>query len=94
MSQRSREHRARQTNIPWAIVAIGAVLLVLAAFLILRQAGPSHGGTPRIEVDQQAIDFGYVKLGEPRSFKIVVTNTGDGVLRFNEKPYIEVLEGC
>ena len=67
---------------------------MLAAFLFVRQAGPSQGGTPRIVVDQQKIDYGYVKLDEPRSFKIVVTNTGDGVLRFNEKPYIEVLEGC
>jgi len=52
------------------------------------------GGTPRIVVDQTTIDYGYVKFGETRTFAIAVKNTGDGVLRFGEKPYIEVLEGC
>ena len=94
MSEPSRQHRARPANVLWPIIAIGALLLALAAFLLVKQAGPIDGGTARIEVDHQSIDYGYVKLGEPRSFKIVVTNTGDGVLRFNEKPYIEVLEGC
>jgi hypothetical protein len=35
-----------------------------------------------------------VKFGENRQFTLTVTNTGDGNLRFKEKPYIEVLEGC
>jgi hypothetical protein len=38
--------------------------------------------------------MGYIKLGEYRTIKIQVTNTGDGVLRFKEQPYLEVLEGC
>jgi hypothetical protein len=29
-----------------------------------------------------------------KTFAIKVTNTGDGLLRFKEKPYIQVLEGC
>jgi hypothetical protein len=52
------------------------------------------GGTPSIAVDQQKIDYGDVKFGVNKTFAIKVTNTGDGKLRFKEKPYIEVLEGC
>ena len=44
--------------------------------------------------NSRQIDYGYVKFGETRTFEIKVTNTGDGSLRFTEKPYIEVLEGC
>jgi hypothetical protein len=38
--------------------------------------------------------MGYIKLGEFRTINIKVTNTGDGVLRFTEDPYLEVVEGC
>ncbi|MGB9897273.1 hypothetical protein [Thermanaerothrix sp.] len=51
-------------------------------------------GTPVLAVDQSKIEFDTVKLGTPLTFEIEVTNTGDGILRFKEKPYIEVLEGC
>ena len=52
------------------------------------------GGTPSLTVDQNKIDYGYVKFGENRQFALKVSNTGDGTLRFKEKPYVEVLEGC
>ena len=45
-------------------------------------------------MDHQLVDYGYVKLGETRTVNISITNTGDGILRFKEKPYIEVVEGC
>jgi hypothetical protein len=45
-------------------------------------------------VDQQKIDYGFVRFGESRAFTIKVTNTGNGTLRFTEDPYIEVVEGC
>ena len=67
--------------------------MILAAFFFARQGGGS-GGTPAITVDQRKIDYGYVKFGETRSFTVQVTNTGDGALRFQEQPYIEVVEGC
>ena len=38
--------------------------------------------------------MGYIKLGNYRTINIKVTNTGDGVLRFTEDPYLEVVEGC
>jgi hypothetical protein len=69
-------------------------LLLLAVFLVANRTAGDGGGTPSIAVDQNKIDYGYVKFGENRQFSLKVTNTGDGTLRFGDKPYIEVLEGC
>ena len=97
----SRKHRRQvgRGKLVWPIMIGGGVLLLVAAWLFdSRGSGGSGGGsdsgTPQIAVDQQKIDYGYVKFGETRVFKIAVTNTGDGALRFKQKPYIEVLEGC
>lgn len=92
---RKRRRQARRGGFSWPLLAFGGVLL-LAAVLVLanRGGGAGSGGTPVITVDQQKIDYGYVPFGNNKSFTIKVTNTGDGVLRFKEKPYIEILEGC
>lgn len=74
------------------LVVGGGLLLILGLLLGVRAS--SDRGTPTLAVDQPRIDFGTVKLGTPLTFEIKVTNTGDGVLKFKEKPYIEVLEGC
>jgi hypothetical protein len=92
MSKKHKRQKQKQ-KFPWAIAAIGGVLLLFAAFLFARQNGDG-GGTPSIAVDQQKIDYGDVKFGVNKTFAIKVTNTGDGKLRFKEEPYIEVLEGC
>ena len=87
----------QRKSFPWVFVALGGVLLVAAAFLFANRnggGGSDGGGTPSIAVDQQKIDYGYVKFGEDRQFAVKVTNNGDGSLRFKEKPYVEVLEGC
>lgn len=88
-----KRYRKQRTNFPWPLVALGGVLLLLAAFFFASRNGDG-GGTASITVDQQKIDYGYVKFGETRSFAIKVTNTGDGTLRFRENPYIEIVEGC
>lgn len=87
--------KQKKKSFPWSLVVIGGILLFIAAFFFANQSnGDSAGGTPSITVDQEKIDFGYVKLGEYRSFKIKVTNNGNGTLRFKETPYIQVLQGC
>ena len=91
MSKNKKKYRKQKKNFPWSLVAVGGLLLVIAAFFFANRDG---GGTPAIQVDQQNIDFGYVKRNDPRSFTIKVTNTGDGTLRFKDQPYIEVVEGC
>jgi len=89
----SRKHKKKKTSFPWALVAVGGILLVIAAFFFTNQ-GSDGGGTPVLTVDQQTIDYGDVKFNVEKTFAIKVTNTGDGALRFKEEPYIEILEGC
>ncbi len=69
-------------------------MLIVAVFFPATRGGGGAGETQQIAVDKQKVDYGYVKFGNDESFIIKLTNTGDGVLRFKEKPYIEVLEGC
>lgn len=89
MSRKHKRQRQRKT-FPWPLMTIGGLLLIVAAFFLSN----GGGGTPSIAVDQQKIDYGDVKFGVNKTFAVKVTNTGDGTLRFQEKPYIEVLEGC
>ncbi len=92
----SRKHRkqGQRKSFPWPIFIFGGILVLVAVFLFAKQGGGGGGGAPQITVDQQKIDYGYVKFGNDESFKLKVTNTGDGPLRFKAKPYLEVLEGC
>ncbi len=87
----SRDRKLRNPVYVYLVVG-GGLLLILG--LLLGTRASSDSGTPTLAVDQPRIDFGTVKLDTPLTFEIKVTNTGDGVLRFKEKPYIEVLEGC
>jgi hypothetical protein len=95
MTKKNQKYRKQkqQKTFPWLLAALGGGILLIAAVLFARGAG-SGGGTPSIKVDQDKIDYGFVKFGENRQFTLQVTNTGDGTLRFKEQPYIEVLEGC
>ena len=95
MAKNSRKYRMqKQTKkFPWLFIVLGGGLLLIAAILLANRSGDG-GGTPSITVDQQKIDYGYVKFGETRSIAVKVTNSGTGNLRFSEDPYIEVVEGC
>ena len=81
------------------IIVAGVALIVVA--LIgggTGQSGaatkPQVSGTPALKVDQEKIDLGNVPLGQTVNVKFEVTNVGDQALRFNEQPYVEVVEGC
>ena len=95
MAKNNKKHKKQKQarRFPWLIVALGGGLLLIAAVLFANRSGDG-GGTSSITVDQQKIDYGYVKFGETRSIAVKVTNTGTGNLRFKEDPYIEVVEGC
>ena len=93
----SKRHKHQGKSFPWPLIVFGGILLITAAFFFARQSSGNNNngsGTPVIAADPQKIDYGYVKLGTDETFSIKVTNNGDGILRFTDKPYIEVLEGC
>jgi len=95
MSKRTRKQQQKGLPKPlMAFLGIGGLLLILAAIFFALQNNGTGGGTPKLMVDQEKIDYGNVHFGVNKTFAIKVTNTGDGVLRFKEKPYIQVLEGC
>lgn len=92
MNKNKKYRKQKQKrNFPWLWLAFGGLLLFVSAVWLASREG---GGTPSIAVDRQRIDFGDVTFDVNKTFTIRVTNTGDGTLRFNEQPYIEVLEGC
>jgi hypothetical protein len=93
VNKRKRKQKQKLST-PLVALIIGGVLLVATALFFVLSGGSDGGGTPKLVVDQDKIDYGYVKFGENKTFAIKVTNTGDGVLRFKEKPFVEVLEGC
>ncbi len=92
---RKRRKNEQKKNFPWPVFGLGAILVTIAVFLIANHGGGGDGGgTPAIIVDQSKIDYGYVPFGNDKSFKINVTNNGNGSLSFKRNPYVEVLEGC
>lgn len=90
MSKKKYKKTKQRKDFPWLLAALGGLLLIAAAVLL----GSRESGTPVASVDQELIDFGEVKMDTPLTFSFEVKNRGDGVLRFKEAPYIEVLEGC
>ena len=68
MSKKRRKQR-HSKPFPWLPVALGGVLLVIAAFFFANRIADG-GGTSSIKVDQQKIDYGYVKFGKTKSFAI------------------------
>ena len=94
MTRRLRRQRNKRPSLPMILLGVGGLLLLFVAGFIIFQNNDSGGGTPQLVVDQEMIDWGTIKDYTKKVIIIKVTNTGDGTLRFREKPYIEVVEGC
>jgi hypothetical protein len=90
----AKKHKQQGAAFPLPVIVLGAVLLIAAVLIMVFQNRGTPGGTPVLAVEPQSIDYGEVKLDTSLTFEIKVTNTGDGTLRFQEQPYIEILEGC
>lgn len=97
--RKKRQQRKKRQKLIWAICA-GVLLVASVVFVLVRNASRINPelvevqGRPAVKVDQELIDYGYVKLNRNLTFEIKVTNVGDQTLRFSETPYVEVLEGC
>ena len=86
----------------WLLVTIlGGVLLVAAALFALVRTGAQGAqvpvtvqGRPAIQVDQEKVDLGKMKFNSLADVSFTISNTGDETLRFEQEPYIEVVEGC
>jgi hypothetical protein len=89
------------------IAFFGVIAVALTAYLVwaLANAGtnaqsstlmltPVVTGAPRLQVDQDQVDMGDIKLGQTVQTLFTLTNAGDQPLQITEPPYIEVLEGC
>lgn len=99
---RRPDRRSSQEPAPWAVLLImgGLLLLGVAAYFVWGNgaANPPAAvevkGSPRLKVDQDKIDMGDIKLGQTVEARFKLTNVGDQPLKFGEKPYIEIVEGC
>ena len=93
--KRQRQNRKWQP----ILLALGGLLLVALAFLALRDK-PAPGaaievtGAPSLQVDNEKVDLGDVKLNQTVQVSFQLPNVGDETLRFVKQPYIEVVEGC
>ena len=95
--QRSR-NQGNASRFPLFLVLGGAAILIITAILAFQPKPepytPEVTGKPSLQVDQEQIDFGDVKLGKTVTASFKLKNVGDQPLRFSEAPYIEVREGC
>jgi cell division septal protein FtsQ len=97
---KSKRKRRKQNRILPLLLGLGGLVLLVVAALALRggnsdsKASIEVNGAPSIKVDKEIVDLGEVKLGQAVETTFKITNVGDQDLRFEEQPYIEVVEGC
>ena len=92
-------HGRKRQALPLMLLLGGGLLLVVgAAYAFFKPSQPKADieviGAPRLNVNNELVNLGDVKLDRTVEASFLVTNTGDQTLRFTDAPYIEVLEGC
>lgn len=92
MTRRHARRPRRSLARPLVLILTGVALVLLAVYVLPRLGAPH--GTPVLAVEPAFVDLGDVPLGQWVQVEIAVANRGDGVLRFRERPYVEVREGC
>ncbi len=74
-------------RILWLNVLVSVVLFCFIGSVLGEDLKP-----PKKTKEQ--VDLGNVQLGQTVKVSFLVTNVGDQPLRFSDKPYVEVVEGC
>ncbi len=78
-------------------IALGALALVAIGVITawwLWSASEVSGGTPRLALDRDVVELGYLRFESPARVVFALTNTGDGVLKLADIPRVKVLKGC
>ncbi len=98
--QRLRQKQTRKISPPLLLSLIGGVVLIGVILFAIFANSPAPKaaievtGSPRLKVDKEKVELGDRKLGTEVEVTLEVTNIGDQPLRFADKPYVEVVEGC
>jgi len=87
-------------RIPVLLATAGVVALIAAMLLDFDIGGhpvdftPSVPKAPAISVDNERFDYGDIRLGTTVKTEFNITNIGTEDLKFTNRPYVEVKEGC
>jgi hypothetical protein len=102
-SKKRRKKTSFQDVLPAPVLLVLAgIVLVAGALFAVWKSGQSGAlqvpievkGSPSLEVDRDRVDLGDVPLGKTVTVSFQIANVGDKTLRFSEKPFVEVVEGC
>ena len=99
--ERQRALRQRNQGLKWQIplAAGGALLLIVAYFVLTTVSQPSQASVkgvkgPQFQADTEKIDLGDQPLGKTVLAAFNVKNTGDGTLTLSVPQIATVLKGC
>ena len=99
--KRKHENAAPKSPWPFVVMAVGAVLIIAASFLVWRGSNssstgsaPQTAGSARLSVDRTTIDFGKVPLDKLVKAEFKIKNVGDQPLRILGEPRVELVKGC
>lgn len=93
--QRAKQPPPGRRSWRWAVVA--AVVVVAAgggAFWWLSGMPDASGGTPRLVLDREVVDLGYLPFEAPARVVFTLQNAGDGILSLAEAPRVKAVKGC
>jgi hypothetical protein len=79
----------------WRAAALGALAVgAIAAGALWWWIGDAAAGTPRLVLDRDVVDLGYLPFDTPARVVFTLTNGGDGTLRITGEPPVRVAKGC
>jgi hypothetical protein len=96
-----RQEPSRLLSRGWLSVLLAVVLLTGGGLLIglltrTNRIGPvpKAYGIPRMEIAQERVDYGDVKVNTPIETIFHIRNVGDQPLQILGEPQVEVVRGC